>query len=241
MSSLRVVDGEKGFVADDVKDFAPFGLVTPEATVELTTTREGDPPLKLYVGKPVPGRPERVYVRQGDQDDVVIVDAKALTEIPRSPTALRSQQVADIEPASVTQIEIRTRESTFALSKGPADWELTAPRAEKADGIKVGALLSKIAALQTSEFLEPSKVRKPELDPPLMTIKLWQQEPSTAPKAAAAGEPAARLTDRTARLRLENDFRPVGARLGRAGAARRLHRRVAQKPVRVPRSHRPDN
>ncbi len=26
LSSLRVVDGEKGFVADNVKDFTPFGL-----------------------------------------------------------------------------------------------------------------------------------------------------------------------------------------------------------------------
>ncbi len=96
LASLRVADGSKGFVADGVSDFAPFGLAPPAVTVELFTTLASDPPLVLHIGKPDPNRPDRVYVRQGDQDDVVLVDGKALGEIPETVTALRSQQVADI-------------------------------------------------------------------------------------------------------------------------------------------------
>ena len=119
LSSLRVVDGEKGFVADNVKDFAPFGLADAGGD-----GRADDDPAdrksrsSLHVGKPVPDRPDRVYVRQGDQDDVVIVDAKALAEVPKSAVALRSQQVADIDPAAVTQIEIQAGSDTFSLKKG---------------------------------------------------------------------------------------------------------------------------
>ena len=128
LSSLRVVDGEKGFVADNVKDFAPFGLAGPGVTVELTTTRPSEEPLVLHVGKPVPDHPDRVYVRQGDQDDVVIVDAKALSEVPATAVALRSQQVADIEPAAVTQIEIKAKDDTFCAQEGPGGLGADSPR-----------------------------------------------------------------------------------------------------------------
>ena len=91
LSSLRVVDGDKGFIANNVEDFAPYGLASP-LTIEMTTTRPGDLPLVLHVGKPVPDQPERIYVRQGDQDDVVIVEAKALAEVPSGATALRARK-----------------------------------------------------------------------------------------------------------------------------------------------------
>ena len=132
LSSLRVVDGDKGFIANNVKDFAPYGLASP-LTIEMTTTRPGDLPLVLHVGKPVPDQPERIYVRQGDQDDVVIVEAKALAEVPSGATALRSQKVADIAPAAVTELQIETKIGTFAVSKRPNQWELTSPRTERAD------------------------------------------------------------------------------------------------------------
>ena len=91
-----------------MRDFSPFGLSPPAATVELTTTHEKDQPLVLDIGKPVPGQSDRVYVRQGDQDDVVIVDAQPLAELPRSSVALRSQKVADFEPAAVSEIRIKS-------------------------------------------------------------------------------------------------------------------------------------
>ncbi len=176
MGSLRVMDIPKGYAADNVKDFAPFGLATPRITLELTV--HGDPtPHMLYVGGPVPDEPERVYVRQDGQDDVVIVNARALTEIPDGPTPLRSQEVADIVPAAVTGIEIKTRSDVFRLSKGATGWELTSPRKEKADRQAVLSFLAQVDALQTSEFLEPERVPDPQLDPPVMSIRIEQAAP----------------------------------------------------------------
>ena len=97
LSSLRVVDGEKGFVADNVKDFAPFGLAGSEVTVELTTTVRSEGPLVLHVGKPVPDHPDRVYVRQGDQDDVV--DRRRQGPV-RGPDRARSPCAASRSPTS---------------------------------------------------------------------------------------------------------------------------------------------
>jgi hypothetical protein len=178
LASLHVVDIPKGYVADDVKDFAPFGLATPSITVALTTKNpSGEGHLELDVGKPVPDEPERVFVRQAGQDDVVMVEAKALTEIPENPTLLRSQQVADFVPSAVTAIEIKTHRDIFKLAKEATGWQLTSPRQERADPQSVQTFLTHIQNLQTSEFLDPKIVANPQLDPPVMSIRIDQAAP----------------------------------------------------------------
>ena len=198
LASLRVVEPPKGYAANDVKDFAPFGLDTPRITVELTMTGKAKPPLVLDVGKAVPDDPERLYVRQGGQDDVVIVEARALTEIPENATRLRSQEVADIVPTAVTGIEIQTRSDLFSLRKDAKGWELTSPRKERADRPAVQAFLTHIDSLQTSEFLEPEKVPDPQLDPPVMSIRIRQDAPiareaGPTGTSEASGPPALQL------------------------------------------------
>ncbi len=237
LASLRVVDIPKGYVADDVKDFAPFGLATPEITVELTTrNRAGDGHLLLDVGKSVPDEPERVFVRQGGQDDVVMVNARALTEIPENPTLLRSQQVADIVPAAVTGIEIKTHSDVFKLSRDSTGWQLTSPRQEKADPQTVQKFLTHIQNLQTSEFLDPKIVAKPQLDPPVMSIRIDQ----TAPRRVDSSTEAQKAAGCTTRLRTrsrrsgrfeEGDLCPVEGRPDDPGTARRVAGRAPEEPV----------
>jgi Domain of unknown function (DUF4340) len=189
LGSLRVMDTPKGYVADNVKDFSPFGLARPRITVELMA--HGDKsPLILHVGDPVPDEPERAYVRQDDQDDVVIVNGGALTEIPDGPNPLRSQEVADIVPAAVTGIEIQTRSDLFKLDRVASGWELSSPRKEKADRQAVQSFIAQIDGLQTSEFLGPEKVPDPQLDPPVMTIRIRQAAP-----LARDADPSAAGTD----------------------------------------------
>jgi hypothetical protein len=190
LASLRVVDLPKGFVADNVKDFTPFGLAEPEVTVELRTDRDGDEPLILDVGKHVPDQPERVYVRQGGQDDVVMVEAKALGEVPESSTPLRSQQVADIVPAAVTDIEIRTRSDVFKLTRDRSGWELTSPSPARADVPAVQAFLNQVASVQTSEFLEPGRVSGLQLDDPVMKITIHQAGPAPSGPGSSGADRA---------------------------------------------------
>ncbi len=188
LSSLKVLEGAKGFVADNVKDFAPYGLDSPSATVELTTAPGIAEQYVLHVGKAVPGQPERVYVREGDQDDVVWVGAKAIGEIPTTAIAPRSQRIADIEPSAVTAIQIDARTLQFNLKKDAAGWKQTTPRAAKADTAAVNALLAQLDSIQASEFLDPKKVRSPELTPPVMTIKVWQSVPPAPGRDAVPAE-----------------------------------------------------
>ncbi len=172
-ASLRVVDIPKGFVADNVKDFTPYGLVDPSVAVEIVTNRPADVPHVLLVGKPVPDQADRIYVRQGDQDDVVMVDARALSEIPTNATALRSQRVTEVDPSSVNKIEIEAAADHFLLTKAANGWDLGSVGGEKADSISVINLIGKLSTLQTSEFFTPDRVKNSHLDPPIMKVKMW--------------------------------------------------------------------
>ena len=187
LSSIRVLDGQKGFSADNVTDFAPFGLDRPEATIELTSALQPDSPLVLHVGKKVPDHPDRVYVRRGDQDDVVSVSDRFLVEIPRDSIAFRSQHVTDIDPAAVSEIAINTPSTTFRLERQGTAWRLNSPQAGKADSYLVQSLVNQLDGLQTSEFLDAARVIRPDLDPPLMTLKVWQSASNVpAPRAKRA-------------------------------------------------------
>lgn len=157
LASVRVLDGEKGFVADNASDLAPFGLDRPEATVELATSAEPDSPLVLHVGKKVPDHPDRVFVRRGDQDDVVVVGDRFLSEIPRDTIALRDQHVTELDPAAVTEIEIHAQATDYRLVRQGNSWALTAPQAGRADTYLVQSLIGQLDGLQTSEFLEPAR------------------------------------------------------------------------------------
>ncbi len=183
-----MTDGAKGFVANDVRDYLPYGLSPPSATVELTTAETRDKPIVLEIGKPVPDQPDRMYVRQGDQDDVLMVNAAPLAELPRSSVALRSQKVCDFEPVAVSEIRIKSPIQTFLLKKESNGWVQKEPSEEKADVVAISALLKHLDSLQTSEFLDPQKVRDPKLNPPLVTIQLRESRVGRAAITSADNE-----------------------------------------------------
>ena len=234
----------KGYVADDVKDPAAFGLDRPAITVELKTTR-GDAPLVLDIGKTVPDEPERVYLRQGGQDDVVAVDARALSEIPENAVALSSQQIAEIVPAAVTEFEIGTsRGDVFKLKKDRGGWDLISPRKERADTQAVQQFLGHIDDLQTSEFLEPKVVPNPMLDPPVMRIRIRQAAGDRASREVGGRrlDPGPRPAAGPQRHRPEGDLRPARGGQRHPGAARQDPRGAAEEPAGLPRPfdrHRP--
>jgi hypothetical protein len=187
-SSVRVLEPPKGFVADDVTDFAPYGLDKPVATIALTSAARPDTPLVLEVGKTVPDHPERVYVRRADQNDVAWVGNRFLSEIPEKITAFRGQNVAEIDPAALTWIEIDALGKKFAVQRQGNGWQRTSPSDERADTYAVQSLIGQLDGLQASEFLEPARVPRPELDPPQMMIKVWQGNrgrESSAPETPA--------------------------------------------------------
>jgi Domain of unknown function (DUF4340) len=177
LAGLRIVAPSGSFVADDVRDFAPYGLDKPQETITLTSAADPANPTVLMIGSSPSDHPGQVYVRRGDQDNVALIDAKFLSEIPGDRLGFRSQHVAELAPPAAYRIEIKSTTGSFELIRQPAGWELTAPQAGPADRFLVDSLLGAIDALQTSEYLDPAKVGDVGLEPPLMTVRVWAVDP----------------------------------------------------------------
>ena len=179
LSSLRVAKGNKGFVADDVKEGerAKYGLDQPTMTVEMVPAIRPGKTQTLVVGKPADDNPELNYARVGDQDDVVLIDAKNFRDLGRDPNALRSHKVAELVPERIEFVRVEAFGRTFDLSRTAKGWEQIRPTREPADAMSVKRLLNALGQAEASEFLDPNKVSQAGIDPPRMTIRVWQASP----------------------------------------------------------------
>jgi hypothetical protein len=210
LSALRVADGTAGFVADDVKDFAKYGLDKPSWVVELTA---GEAPRRraVHFGKAVPDQPGKVYARRADQDDVVVVEAKVLDALAADPHGLRSKKVADLAIPRVDYIRIEAGGQEHRLARGERGWRVLAPAPGMGDRQAIEGLLKGLNGLQFGELLESERVDRAGLDPPAMAIAVWEDG------IAGASE------DRVARADLRPEGPPaLSLQLGRPDLVRKL-------------------
>lgn len=223
VTGLRVPDG--GFVADDVKDLATYGLETPMLTITLTP-RGSDPlPQTIHIGMPAPmsgsdptkTKGVRYYARRGDQDDVVIVDAGILQNLGANPLDLHGKKVANVQPERVDAIRLTSEGASVTVAKRAAGWERIEPLKDRADSAAVADLIKKVEAAQASVLFEPGKAPDPQVEKPWAVLEVWQDsgpKPGEGPESIPTKEP---------RLKLE---------IGRRDAmAKSIYARVAGDPV----------
>lgn len=198
LTSIRVTNGNAGFVADNVSDRAPYGLDRDHAIrIELRPVLSQMKPQAILLGHSVPDHDDQFYAMQADQDDVVVVSGRELQTLGVDPNSVRSARVVEFDPARAGFIRIKTRTLTFDLAQSEQGWTLVQPTHTTADQQLVTTLLTALQNLETSEFLDASKVSSPDLDPPTTVLELWQLKPGEriAKKAPnkPKGDPAVRL------------------------------------------------
>jgi hypothetical protein len=177
LAGLRIAGGDKGFAADDVRDFAPFGLDAPRWTFELDPgpSPGAGKPQVVEIGKDVPDKPGHAYARRADQNDVVVVETKNLQDLGADPKVLRSQRIADLDTEMIPYIELQINGQEHALARGPDGWQVLRPSAGRADDAAVRDLLNHLNE-KIPEFLDPEKVPNADLEKPWAVIKVWQME-----------------------------------------------------------------
>lgn len=197
VAGLRVPDG--GFVADDVKDFAPFGLDQPSVTLALTPRGSGDPQT-IHLGKPAPAvagaRGVRYYARRHDQDDVVVVDAGLLKDVGTNPADFHGKKLTDVHPDRVDAIRLTSEGAAVVVARRSKGWERIAPLKDRADASAVETLLKKLDAAQASLLFEPTKAPDPQTDKPWAVLDLWEgsgPRPGEGPESAPEKAPRFRL------------------------------------------------
>jgi hypothetical protein len=195
LTSLQVVPGSAGFVANDVKeqDAAKYGLDDPAMTIELRPALGPGKPQTLDVGKAENEQSSRFYARTGGQDDVVLIEARDFRDLglDTKTKELRSKKVAALNDKQVEFMRIEAFGRTFDIARNASGWEQLRPTREPADTATVSNLLKKLGEVETSDFLDPATIPNASIDPPRMTISVWQARDHAPPALLLDAPPKA--------------------------------------------------
>ena len=173
IAGLRAVEGEKGFVADDVKDFSAYGLDRPTMTIDATPSGSTEPQ-KLAIGAKLADNPNLAYARRLDQDDVMLVDISKIVDLGTDSPSLRSKRISDLNIERADFMLIVHGDKELALVKRRGIWRILFPKAALADAPAMIALLTKLRDLETTVFLTPEKAPGSGVDHPSIVVKVWQ-------------------------------------------------------------------
>ena len=174
--SLKVADGEKGFVADDVKDLAPYGLDKPRLTFTVAPKAGRGKAQVFTLGNAVTpsDKASRYYAKRDDQDDVVLVDATLLKDIGANPLDLHSKRVSNLVPDRVDYIRLTSGGAVVSVAKQGRTWSRVAPLADMADAKMIGEMLKGLDEIEASELYPIGAAPDPQLDKPWAVLEVWE-------------------------------------------------------------------
>ena len=112
-------------VAEDVVDFAPFGLDAPAVAVDFVTANDS-PSERLLIGDSTPTGGER-YAMLAGSGRVVLVAAHLDTTFAKSPFDLRDKTILGFDTSDVDQLEIQSSTALIRLKKTQNEWTLQEP------------------------------------------------------------------------------------------------------------------
>ena len=170
ISAVR--DAEKqDFTADDVTDFAQYGLDEPAISVEFTCKKQ-EGTSKLLIGDPARETDEdddagKVYARVDGESSVFTLKAEIVEKLSASAADLRDRTLLAVKADDVTGITIARGDSTIALQKDGPDWKMTMPQDVKADGTATRDLAKLLEETKIDEWIdEPGDLAQYGLDAP---------------------------------------------------------------------------
>jgi Domain of unknown function (DUF4340) len=184
--SLEVTDAEAGFVENQAKNLATYGLEPPEFTIELSTKAQPSSaqpkstappaavPQRLLIGKEVPGDSDKRYACLADTRDVVIIRSQFLKDLKFDVKSWRSNRLANFDLAQVTRIAVKVQGLDHQLARGPEGWRVVKPAPGKADEPTVGRLLNALAQAKAIELRSPEEFPNNGLADPKVVIQLWE-------------------------------------------------------------------
>jgi hypothetical protein len=221
------VASDADFVADNVRDWAQYGLDKPGLTI--TVKRQENPDQKGYtqqavmIGGKADPKGDKVYARLADSSAVVRLGAQTvqpILKVAADPQVLRSRDLIRVDEARVDAIDIQNKNvnGTLKLRRVNREWKLFDPsvKESKADDPAVLDLLKALAVKRlVLSFPPANKEAEYGFAQPQAVVSIWvggiQQ---TATKAAQGkndkkaeaepkpkGEPAVYLPSASRRTR----------------------------------------
>lgn len=182
----------KEFVAEDAKRLVQWGLDHPQVRLSVWEKDAKEPRTLLLA--PAKGK-DGAYASVGPVGPVLLVDAKALSDLSLSAQDLRDRSLFEaFDTRDVTRVQIQRGDQTLTLEKrGEEDWQLVAPKKGRARGGRVSDLIWTVRNLKWRDLVaeqgwEPGRYG---LESPATTITLFGKDGKTiAALAVGKREPA---------------------------------------------------
>ncbi len=184
-----------------VKDFKPFGLDPPAATLTLVIqesdgkTRE----MLLHLGNATPdGRPARI----GTADTVYLISDSAsdplASRLTAEPIKYRDRKMATFTDADRVTVTRGDRTATFAKVDG--SWKMTAPVTSDAESFDLDDLILVTSKLRAEELVAdgPADLKPFGLDKPEVELKFYQGDKEVLKLLASKKESDGRIAVKTA-------------------------------------------
>jgi len=191
LTSLEKLEADE-LVADNVTDFAQFGLATPSRKLQATV--EGaSAPLAVDFGAKSPDGGS-VYARKPGEAKVYLVPSWVESSFDKKPFDLRDRDLLHVKRDDVRSLEVSGPEGGYALARTDAgEWAFTKPVATRAGRWSVDGLLGTIENLRMDSVVGESvsdqkEIARYGLEKPTRTVTLVTKDGAT--RTLEIGAPA---------------------------------------------------
>lgn len=150
------------------KDLGIYGLVTPEAEVEVWY---GEGKKKILLGKTNEYVGKR-YVKIEGSPELYLVSSGLFEAVDKKKSELRDKTPIEFFDGELETITVNGKDGNVVLhKKGVEDWEITAPLQSEAGALAVNTLIRNVRNLRAEDFVDnPSDLSKYGLTTPTISV-----------------------------------------------------------------------
>ncbi|PKO19740.1 hypothetical protein CVU37_01720 [candidate division BRC1 bacterium HGW-BRC1-1] len=160
-------------VSTNPESFAGYEVTETSGTHLKLSGQDGKVLTDVMVGKAGPGF-STTFVMTPDAKEVVEAEA-SLSYLVNRPEGWRDMNVFDLRSDAITAVKSEGTSATWALMQDGGKWTMTEPFAREGDADKVQSLLSGIATLKATKYVDTTKNASLEsygLDKPAQTVEI---------------------------------------------------------------------
>src|SRR3954467_10490142 len=133
----------------------------------------------------------KMYVRVGDENDVVIAAQSVRNDIAKKPEDFRDKKLTDLTTAQVMRALVKTAAGEMELEKKADHWEIVKPLRARGDDQKINDLLAQITTAQIQQFVAEDRgdPRPYGLAEPRGSVTLFSVDDKTGQTLQIGGVP----------------------------------------------------
>src|SRR3989440_1967638 len=133
----------------------------------------------------------KMYVRTGDNGDVVIAAQSVRNDIAKKPEDFRDKKLTDLTTAQVMRALVKTAAGEMELEKKADHWEIVKPLRARGDDQKINDLLAQITTAQIQQFVAEDRgdLRPYGLAEPRGSVTLFAVDDKTGQTLQIGGVP----------------------------------------------------